>query len=241
MVAITRKQGIILAGVLILAFIILFMMENYYSSPAKPRPTESFYSLPVELSYTKFPNIVNYLENAEEISLEKDEQAGCFDNDRLLENIKGDGQTCKSWAPKVKNIYFKKEKGVPVPVGKLDDYFPSSEGREYSFAELCPVTTNQDLPLNCLYKKSAKFNELSSRVAGVIDKTQAKNSVMLDSLDDAISYHIVDNNRLYNMPHVRDFLVYERGQNMNRGLRNSNEDYLDDLSIYAKKVKGRFA
>lgn len=238
MITLSRRQISVIGALLILGFILLFLMESYFQQQGS-KPESFSASLPAELTYSKFPNILSYLENVEEATLEKDDQAGCFDNDRLLESIKGPGQTCKSWAPKVKDIYYKKEPGKLVPKNMEDDYFPSGEGREYNFAELCPVTTNQDLPLNCLYKKSSKFNELSSKVAGIIDKTQTASGVMLDNLDDSISYHIVDTNRLYNTQHVRDFLLYERQQNMNRGIRNSSEDYIDDLGLYAAKFKNK--
>ena len=257
----TRTQLFIIGLVIFAGFITLFLFESmpspYHQAKPKelqivgnglwPSPVktnghpakESFYNVPIELTDTKFPNILNYLENAEEITLSSDENAGCFDNDKLLESIKGTGETCKSWAPKVRDIYYKKAKGEVVPASKLDNYFPTGEGKEYSFAEICPVTANQDLPIKCLYKKASQFNELGTKVASVIDNVQAKNAVLMDNLDDAVSYHMVDNNRLYNAQHVREFLLHEKKQNMNRNIRNTTADYLDDLAIYSNLIRNK--
>jgi hypothetical protein len=114
--------------------------------------------------------------------------------------------------------------------------FVTDEGKVYSFAELCPVTTNQDRPLRCLYKNASKYTDLSARVGNVIDNLQNTNNVLLDNIDDSITFHTIDENRLYNSQAVSNYLAYESKMNMNKNVRQNIEDNIDDLAQYASII-----
>ncbi len=242
---ITRRNLFYVGVILCVLFIALFAMEYYAEIPTlhitqtketKTQYRDKFYNVPYGLESKQYKNIIDYLENAEELNFNTDAEIGCFDNDLLLEKIKGTGNTCIKWAPRVFDIYYKKKAGDPQTNDKLNSTFVTNEGKSYSFAELCPVTSNQDRPLRCLYKNASQYTDLSTRVGNVIDNLQTTNNIMLDNIDSSIAFHSVDENRLYNSQAVTDYSAYERKMNMNKNLRNNIGDNLDDLSLYSLRI-----
>lgn len=232
----TRRQLFYIGVILFILFMILFAMEYYATIPKNTKTQDKFYNVPYGLEAKTYKNIIDYLENAEELNFNTDAEIGCFDNDLLLEKIKGTGNTCIKWAPKVLDIYYKKEAGKPTPINMNDSTFITDEGKSYSYAELCPVTSNQDRPLRCLYKNASQYTDLSSRVGNVIDNLQTSNNVILDNIDDSIAFHTIDENRLYNSQATKDYLSYERKMNMNKNIRNNIGDNLDDLALYSERI-----
>lgn len=241
----TRRELFYVGVVIFILFIALFAMEYYAEVPIlNSNPSQAiasvirdkFYNVPYGLEGKRYKNIVDYLEHAEELNFNTDAEIGCFDNDLLLEKIKGTGNTCIKWAPKVLDIYYKKQAGENVDSTKSDSTFVTDEGKLYSFAELCPVTSNQDRPLRCLYKNASQYTDLGIRVGNVIDNLQTSNNVLLDNIDDSIAFHTIDENRLYNSQAIKDYLGYERKMNMNKNLRNNIEDNLDDLALYSSRL-----
>lgn len=234
----TRRELFYVGVTLCILFIALFAMEYYAEVPVLKQHQihDKFYNVPYGLEAKRYKNIVDYLENAEELNFNTDAEIGCFDNDLLLEKIKGTGNTCIKWAPKVSDIYYKKEAGRKVDSVMDNSTFVTDEGKSYSFAELCPVTSNQDRPLRCLYKNASQYTDLSTRVGNVIDNLQISNNVLLDNIDDSIAFHTIDENRLYNSQAIKDYLGYERKMNMNKNLRNNIEDNLDDLALYSSQI-----
>lgn len=211
-------------------------MEYYADVPTlkeSNKTTDKFFNIPYGLEGKKYNNIVDYLENAEELNFNTDAEIGCFDNDLLLEKIKGTGNTCIKWAPNVIDIHYKRSLGQPLPTNMSNSSFVTDEGKVYSFAELCPVTTNQDKPLRCLYKNASQYTDLSSRVGNVIDNLQNTNNVLLDNIDDSITFHTIDENRLYNSQAVKNYLAYETKMGLNKNVRQNIEDNIDDLAQYA--------
>jgi hypothetical protein len=214
-------------------------MEYYANVPTlkeSTKSTDKFYNVPYGLEGKTYNNIVDYLEKAEELNFNTDAEIGCFDNDLLVEKIKGSGNTCIKWAPNVIDIRYKPSIGTPVPTNMVDSSFVTDEGKAYSFAELCPVTTNQDRPLRCLYKTASNYTDLSTRIGNVIDNLQTTNNIILDNIDDSMSFHAIDENRLYNTQAVKDYLKYEQKMNMNKNIRQNIEDNLDDLNLYASMI-----
>lgn len=235
---ITKREifyGIIIFMVL---FATLFAIEYYTDIQSKIVLTtrDKFYNVPYGLEGQKYKNIIDYLENAEELNFNTDTEIGCFDNDALIEKIKGAGNTCIKWAPNVLDIYYKKVPGEPVQTNMTNSTFVTDDGKSYSFAELCPVTSNQDRPLRCLYKNATQYADLSTRVGNVIDNLQTNNNILLNNIDNTVTFHTVDENRLYNSQHVRDYLAYERKMNMNKNLRGNIMDNVDDLVLYSNLI-----
>lgn len=241
----TRRELFYIGVIICILFIVLFAMEYYAEVPIlntnsnqtnTPVSRDKFYNVPYGLETKRYKNIVDYLESAEEVNLNTDAEIGCFDNDLLLEKIKGTGNTCIKWAPNVLDIYYKKEAGELMDQTMDNSSFITDDGKSYSFAELCPVTSNQDRPLRCLYKNASQYTDLSTRVGNVIDNLQTSNNVILDNIDDSIAFHTIDENRLYNSRAIKDYLAYERKMNMNKNLRNNIEDNLDDLALYSSRI-----
>lgn len=241
----TRRELFYVGVVIFILFIALFAMEYYAEVPilnSNPSQTiasvirDKFYNVPYGIEGKRYKNIVDYLEHAEELNFNTDAEIGCFDNDLLLEKIKGTGNTCIKWAPNVLDIYYKKEAGKVIDIAQEQSTFVTDEGKSYSFAELCPVTSNQDRPLRCLYKNASQYTDLGTRVGNVIDNLQTSNNVLLDNIDDSIAFHTIDENRLYNSQAIKDYLGYERKMNMNKNLRNNIEDNMDDLALYSSRI-----
>jgi hypothetical protein len=173
--------------------------------------TETYYDVPIEEEGTIFNGLADYLEKIEEGKLYKESDLGCYDNDNIISEIKGEGQTCKTWAANVTDIYYKRKpnESIPTTESGKNNYFVSGDGTEYSFAEICPETSNQDRAISCLYKKGEKFNKLGMHLANVIQEVQDRQNNRIGNIDSSIKIHTGDSNRLHNKPYVTDFLRYE--------------------------------
>jgi hypothetical protein len=205
---------------------------------------ESYFDVPIEEEGTIFKGLPDYLVKIEEGKLYNEADLGCYDNDDIISEIKGTGQTCKTWAPKVTDIYYKRAPDATVPTtveAGLNNYFVAGNGQEYSFAEICPETTNQDRPVACVYKKGEKFAKLSDRLGNIIDIVQERQNNRLSNLDSSIRIHTVDSNRLYTKPFVADFLKYENTLGMNTGQPDDSGPFakLADLDLYGQVRKGQ--
>ncbi len=185
--------------------------QNKYTGNTDNR-NEPYYDVPIEDEGTLFKGLADYLEKIEEGKLYNETDLGCYDNDNIIAEIKGEGQTCKTWAAKVTDIYYKRKPNEPIPTTTqgLNNYFVSGTGTEYSFAEICPETSNQDRAISCMYKKGEKFNKLDLRLANVIQEVQDRQNKRINNIDSNIKIHSTDTNRLFNKPYVTDFLRYER-------------------------------
>lgn len=208
-----------------------------------PAGAESYFDVAIEDEGTIFNGLNDYLEKVEEGKLYNEADLGCYDNDNIIADIKGKGQTCKTWAAQVTDIYYKRPPNAPVPTTtpETNNYFVAGNGQEYSFAEICPETANQDRPIACIYKKGDKFSKLSDRLGNIIDIVQERQGNRIGNLDSSIRIHTVDANRLYNKPFVADFLKYENTLGMNTG---QPDDYgpfakLADLDLYSQVRKGQ--
>lgn len=193
------------------------------SNNSKTKLKESYSELRFDLD-KEYKDIFDYLENSEyneKVFKNQDKNIGCYDMNTLVEDIKGIGNTCNTLAREVKNINSK-------------DY-THPNGTKYSFAEICPETSGQTRPIMCLYNKGSHVRNLNNQIANVIDHVQDNQEHNLNKLDSAISYHIVDNNRLFNMPHIKQFNKYEQDRNMGIERKFTNEDQIDDILLYAKQ------
>lgn len=194
-------------------------ISNDYKNKLKEQYKEVRFDLDKE-----YKNIFDYLENSDYTEKQfknKDENIGCFDNNSFIEDIKGIGNSCKTLARTIKDINKKN--------------LLHSNGNLYSYAEVCPETAGQSRPIMCLYNQGSYIRELNKQVANVIDHVQDNQGIRLNNLDNTISYHIVDNNRLFNMPQVKKFNKYEQDRNMGIERKYTNEDQLDDLILYNRQ------
>jgi hypothetical protein len=183
-----------------------------------------------------FRDIFQYLEDVDsgyeadfKTDMDDDEETlGCFDNDMLLQNMVGSGKTCKS------------EKGAYFDIYKKELVNPKN-GKEYSFAEVCPVTSGQERPIMCLYKKGSHINNINKKMANVIDQVQLNQGNRLSKVENATSYHIADPNRLFNGGPIKQYNRYENDLEMGFERRYTNEDQLDDLVLYGKRLSANLA
>ena len=227
-----------LAFGIIIGFLVLSYLEikEYYFSSKPVKNTEKYQDVPTDLKDNTFSGILDYLKQVEDPKLYVN-TLGCYDNDQMIEDIKGKGQTCKTFAPKVMDIYSKEVPGKQSTSSEKDNYFLTDDGKVYSFAEICPVTSNQSRPIKCLYDEANKFQKMGVKLGNIIEDTQDKHNNTLNHIDSNLSYHIVDNNRLYNKEHVKDFIGYENYLGMNKDVYRNINDKINDLSLYGKKVK----
>ena len=206
---------------------------------------EGFDVLDVKDEVKLFPDIIDYIEKVEEPQFyNRSRVIGCYDNNDIIERAHS-GETCKTWYPKVTNIFFKPETPADVPTAtnnakNLNNYF-NVEGQPYSFAELCPETTNQKDPIACLHDRAQAFDLMSTKIANINDSIQNKQDKTISNLSDDVSYHVIDGNRVYNQSHVRDFIGYERSLGLGSAIMGGNaNDQLDDLGLYSRKQRVPF-
>ena len=247
---INRKTLSYLALGIVIAFLVLIYLEvrEYYFSSKniknknhtlthKQHNKERYQDIITNSKNEKYSGIIDYLEKVEDPKLYVN-KLGCYDNDQIIEEIKGKGETCKSFAPKVMDIYSKEAPTADsADESAKNNYFLTPDGKVYSFAEICPVTSNQSRPIKCLYDEAEKFHQMGIKLGNIIEDTQDKHDNTLNHLDSNISYHIVDNNRLYNKEHVKDFIGYENYLGMNKDIYRNINDKINDLSLFSKKVK----
>jgi len=203
---------------------------------------EGFDVLDVKDEVKQFPDIIDYIEKVEEPQFyNRSNIIGCYDNNDLIGRTHT-GETCKSWFPKVSDIFFKPKTPADTPTKNknqqnLNNYF-NLDGRAYSFAELCPETTGQKDPIMCLYDRANTFELMSSKLANINDSIQTKQDQKLSNLSNDASYHIIDGNRIYNQSHVRDFIGYERSLGLGSAIHGGTPgDQLDDLGLYTRKQR----
>jgi hypothetical protein len=214
--------------------------EGFDVSDCKAR--ERFDVLDTKDEVKQFPDIISYIEKVEEPQFyNRSRVIGCYDNNDIITRSRP-GHTCKSWYPNVTDIFFKPKTPADIPsltqnTSNKNNYF-NVEGQAYSFAELCPETTNQKDPITCLYDRAQAFDLMSTKIANINDSIQNKQDKKISTLGDDVSYHIIDGNRIYNQNHVRDFIGYERSLGLGTNIHGGNVgDQLNDLELYSRKQR----
>ena len=240
----------------VIALGILFAMEGYNYSfaglgSAKTKTLQKngdkyvenyFDVINVEDEIREYPDILDYIEKVEEPQLYKNSTIGCYDNNDLINAAKGTltkTESCKSWYPNVTNINYKPPKSFSATKNNANakDVF-IVDGKPYSFAELCPETSGKDNPVMCQYKRAQAYELLSRKVSNINDTIQDSQNNRLDELDSSTSYHIIDGNRLYNRPSVKDFMGWENSLSMGKNIRGGDAiDMTNDLLLFGKKEK----
>lgn len=203
--------------------------------------TEGFDVIEPKDEMTEYPDIIDYIERVEEPQFyNRSSIIGCYDNNDIIARTHP-GNTCKSWFPKVSNIFFKPKTPAEIPITadapNANNYF-NVEGQAYSFAELCPETTAQKDPIACLYDRSAAFELMSTKIANINKAVQEKQDQKITNIASDASFHIIDANRIYNQSQVRDFLGYERSLGLGANIHGGTPgDQLDDLELYGRKKR----
>ena len=248
-----------LACFIVLAILVILETYSYYFAAAGSARTdklarssdwhlgtqnginEGFDVIDPKDEVAQFPDIIDYIERVEEPQFyNRSSIIGCYDNNDVIARAHP-GNTCKSWFPKVSNIFFKPKTPAEIPLTpdapNANNYF-NLEGQPYSFAELCPETTSQKDPIACLYDRASAFDLMSTKIASINKSVQEKQDQKITNLASDASYHIIDANRTYNLPTVRDFLGYERSLGLGTNIHGGTPgDQLDDLALYATKKR----
>jgi hypothetical protein len=133
----------------------------------------------------------------------------CFDNDKLLGNILGNKNiTCANHLEKVANIYYKYQ-GMPTAdelSEKRDQiFYDSNTGKTYSFAEICPITTNQLNSTLCLRKHNNDISDTIFRLDNIITDTEIKMQDKLIDVESEITKYRDDKYRLFNSTEIQNY------------------------------------
>lgn len=229
----TRGRLWLIAALIAVGFIALFTIEalnnRYLRSDSSGNNNRNLnnrenFNVPVELEQQVYPNINTYLTEVEDKYVyDAAMKQGCYDNDRLMEQIRGPGKTCKSVGPSITDANYKPTAPTLDDVrGQNPNYFVTGDGEVVSYAEICPTTSKQEHPIRCLHEKAKKLDTMGKRVANVIDHVQRDQDRRLGNLDSTASQHIVDNQRLFNQSHTSDFLKYERALDIPQQTTDAN-------------------
>lgn len=206
--------------ILITAIIIIlltFILINYINEEKTVKTTEGFIVL--------YDDINDYLKKNVDNSILRDSY--CFDNDKLLSQIKGnDNLTCASHYENVSDIHYKMDNNDKIAAEaeyvklqaitnnsdpdyqkKNNSFYDIRSGKSYSFAELCPITTKQLNGTLCLRKHNNNISDTLFRLDNMLTDTEL---VMRNNLND-ISYDLDtyrnDKYRLFNSSEVQDYVV----------------------------------
>lgn len=244
-----------LACFVVLAMLVVMETYTYYFAAAGSARTadlaksssrhlghnEGFDVIEPKDEVAEFPDIIDYIEKVEEPQFyNRSRIIGCYDNNDIIARAHP-GHTCKSWFPNVSNIFFKPKSLNEIPrtpdAPNMNNYF-NVEGKDYSFAELCPETTAQKDPIACLYDRTTAFDLMSAKIASINKSVQEKQDKKITNLASDASYHVIDASRLYNLPQTRDFTAYERSNGLGTMIHGGTPgDQLDDFELYARKMR----
>lgn len=125
----------------------------------------------------------------------------CFDNDKLISKIKGKGETCSSVYPDVKNIFYKSTNKLDDP----DSFYDIENDKQYSFAEICPITSKQSNGLLCLRDQNNYINDKMFRINNVIFDTELNMNNNLDNLTSKLKNYRTDKYRLFNSELIQEY------------------------------------
>ena len=135
----------------------------------------------------------------------------CFDNDKLLGEIKGDSNlTCASHLDKVSDIHYKhvdEITGEEEQQLKDNIFYNAKTGKTYSFAELCPITTKQLNSTLCLRKHNNDISDTIFRLDNIVSNAELQVQDAITSTDSEVNTYRNDKYRLFNSDEVQDYLA----------------------------------
>jgi hypothetical protein len=156
-----------------------------------------------------YDNINNYLKMNIDKNILRDSY--CFDNDKLLGEIKEDNNlTCSNHFKKVTDIHYKHIDDITGDEDqKLKDniFYDKKTGKVYSFAELCPITTKQLNSTLCLRKHNNDISDTIFRLDNIVSNAELQVENTISSTNTEVSNYRNDKYRLFNSDKVQDYLT----------------------------------
>lgn len=196
-------------------FIILstFILINYLNKPNNSQVIEGFMTL--------YDDINDYLKQ----NVDKDilRNSYCFDNDKLLSEIKGEPTlTCSGHYENVSDIHYKFDDTQENPTKAYNDliknntdgsntqkinntFYNTRTKKSYSFAEICPVTTKQLNATLCLRKHNNDISDTMFRLNNVLTDTEIVLRNNLADIDDELNTYRNDKYRLFNSSEIQEY------------------------------------
>jgi hypothetical protein len=188
--------------VLLLILTLLFTLFILISSNINTK--ESFIVL--------YDNINDYLAKNIDNNILRDSY--CFDNDNLLSKIKEDPNlTCASHYENVSDIHYKVDDNPKRISPQLssqainNSFYDIKTNKSYSFAELCPITSNQINSTVCLRKHNNDISDTMFRLDNILTDTELKLKNDLSNIDNKITEHRNDKYRLFNSTEIQDYYL----------------------------------
>jgi type II secretory pathway pseudopilin PulG len=195
-------------------FIILstFILINYLNKTNNNQVVEGFMTL--------YDDINDYLKQ----NIDKDilRNSYCFDNDKLLSEIKGDPTlTCAGHYENVSDIHYKfddtqrnasqvynnlmADTDISKTQEKNNTFYDTRINKSYSFAEICPVTTKQLNATLCLRKHNNDISDTMYRLNNVLTDTEIVLRNNLADIDDELNTYRNDKYRLFNSSEIQEY------------------------------------
>lgn len=149
----------------------------------------------------------------------------CFDNDKLLSDIKADPLlTCASHYENVSDIHYKFDdtdinaekkyaelQGIPdSPTRnptKDNSFYDIKTGTGYSFAELCPITTKQLNGTLCLRKHNNNISDTMFRLDNILTDTEIVMRNDLNEISNDLDTYKNDKYRLFNASEIQNYHI----------------------------------
>jgi hypothetical protein len=157
-----------------------------------------------------YNDINEYLNNNLDDKILRDSY--CFDNDKLLAEIKGDSNlTCSNYYENVSDIFYKvpenpeKLKTPQTEQEKKNSFYDSRNNKSYSFAELCPITTKQLNSLLCLRKHNNDISDSLFRLDNILIDTDISINNNLNEIEEKIINYRNDKYRLFNTSNIQNY------------------------------------
>jgi hypothetical protein len=191
--------------ILIIALIIIiltYILINYINNANTNTTT-------AEPFIVIYDDINDYLKRNVDKNILRDSY--CFDNDKLLGEIKGNSNlTCGTHYGKVADIHYKHTGPVTGnEEQKLKDniFYNDKTGKVYSFAELCPITTKQLNSTLCLRKHNNDISDAIYRLDNIVDNAKIQVNDTIENTESEVDTYRNDKYRLYNSTNVQDYLA----------------------------------
>ena len=191
--------------ILIIALIIIiltYILINYINNANTNTTT-------AEPFIVIYDDINDYLKRNVDKNILRDSY--CFDNDKLLGEIKGNSNfTCGTHYGKVADIHYKHTGPVTGnEEQKLKDniFYNDKTGKVYSFAELCPITTKQLNSTLCLRKHNNDISDAIYRLDNIVDNAKIQVNDTIENTESEVDTYRNDKYRLYNSTNVHDYLA----------------------------------
>lgn len=149
--------------------------------------------------------ILDYLNsNIDNIVLKN---SNCYDNDKMIQKIKGNNESCLSQYNKVADVNFRGNRSDMDNDNALNTFFDKETGKSYTFSELCPITSGAKNGTNCLREHNNEISNVMFRLNNIILDTEINMNNKLSTLGEDINNYRTDKYRLFNSDKIQDYLL----------------------------------